>query len=141
MKSIALSDRGDVRVFLTKQFSKWAVDEAIDDNTLFDTAEKAFGGEVSADLGGYLFKQRVAREDGGKSGGYRTILCFRKSNDSRIFFLHGFPKSNKGNITSKEEKALKKIAKSLVDLSNEQVEGLKAKMAIRELGNEDGKPQ
>jgi hypothetical protein len=126
-----------VRVFLTKQFSKWAVDERVDDATLIKTAEEAFAGEVDADLGGYLFKKRVAREDGGKSGGYRTILCFRKSNDSRIFFLHGFPKSNKGNISSKEEKALKKIAKSLVDLLNEQVEGLKAKKAIRELGDED----
>ncbi|WP_323007563.1 type II toxin-antitoxin system RelE/ParE family toxin [Pseudorhodobacter sp.] len=126
-----------MRVFLTKQFSRWAADERVDDATLTETAEEAFGGEVDADLGGYLFKKRVAREDGGKSGGYRTILCFRKSNDSRIFFLHGFPKSNKGNITSKEEKALKKIAKSLVDLSNEQVEGLKAKKAIRELGEEN----
>lgn len=126
-----------MRVFLNKQFSKWAADEGIDDETLIETAEKAFAGEVDADIGGYLFKQRVAREDGGKSGGYRTILCFRKANDSRIFFLHGFPKSNKGNISSKEEKALKKIAKSLVDLSNEQVEGLKAKKAIRELELEE----
>jgi hypothetical protein len=122
---------------VNKQFSKWAAGEGIDDETLIETAEEAFGGEVDADLGGYLFKKRVAREGGGKSDGYRTILCFRKTNDNRIFFLHGFPKNNKGNISSKEEKALKKIAKSLVDLSNEQVDELKAKKTIREVGEED----
>jgi hypothetical protein len=40
-------------------------------------ATEAFAGQYDADLGGYLFKKRIARQDGGKSGGYRTILGFR----------------------------------------------------------------
>jgi len=31
-------------------------------------------GLIDADLGGLLYKKRVARPGGGKSGGYRTLL-------------------------------------------------------------------
>ena len=122
-----------MRVFAGKQFSRWANDEAISDEILIETAEEAFGGNVDADLGGYLFKKRLAREGGGKSGGYRTIICFRKSDSDRIFFLYGFPKNSKGNITAKEEKALKLLAKSMVNLSEDQIAELEQAGAIRAL--------
>jgi hypothetical protein len=122
-----------VRVFEQKQFSKWAAGEGIDDSTLIETAKEAFAGDLEADLGGYLFKKRVARRGGGKSGGYRTILCFRKANCDRIFFLHGFPKNRKDNISPKEERALQKVAMSLVQLSDGQIEDLKKMGSIREL--------
>lgn len=59
---------------------------------------------IDADLGGFLYKKRVARLGGGKSGGYRTLLSARIG--SRYVFLHGFPKSDKANITQDERKAL-----------------------------------
>jgi hypothetical protein len=128
-----------VRTFAQKLFSKWAAKEGLDDKTLIDTAKEAFAGEYEADLGGYLFKKRVAREGGGKSGGYRTVLCFKKANSDRIFFLYGFPKNQKASISGKEEKALKKVASVLVTLSNVQIEDLKKMGAIRELeGKDDG---
>lgn len=102
-----------------------------------ETAEEAFAGEVEADLGGYLFKKRIAREDGGKSGGYRTILCFRKSDSDRIFFLHGYPKNRKGNLSQREERALRIIAGSLVKLTDEQIMELAKRGALRELEDED----
>lgn len=122
-----------MRIFAAKQFSRWADAEAISDETLIETAEEAFDGNVDADLGGYLFKKRLAREGGGKSGGYRTIICFKRSDSDRIFFLHGFPKSSKGNITAKEEKALKLLAKSMVNLSEDQIAELEQAGAIRAL--------
>ncbi|NYS26384.1 type II toxin-antitoxin system RelE/ParE family toxin [Rhodobacteraceae bacterium 2376] len=122
-----------MRIFLEKQFSRWAADKAIGDETLIETAEEAFNGNVDADLGGYLFKMRLAREGKGKSGGYRTIICFRKSDSDRIFFLHGFPKNSKGNITAKEEKALKLVAKSMLKLSDDQIAELEKAGAIRAL--------
>jgi hypothetical protein len=128
-----------VRTFAQKLFSKWAAKEGLDDKTLIDTAKEAFAGEYEADLGGYLFKKRVARKGDGKSGGYRTVLCFKKANSDRIFFLYGFPKNQKASISGKEEKALKKVASVLVTLSNVQIEDLKKMGAIRELeGKDDG---
>lgn len=137
MKSVALSDRGNVRIFTQKQFNKWAAGEGVDDRTIIMTAKEAFAGEFEADLGGYLFKKRVARKGGGKSGGYRTVLCFQKANSDRIFFLHGFPKNQKDSISPKEEKVLKKVAAVLVTLSDDEIEDLKKLDEIREIKGTD----
>ena len=110
-----------MRVFKGKRFSRWAADEAISDTDLWKAAEEAFAGQVEADLGGYLFKKRIARSGGGKSGGYRTILGFRKSNSERIFFLYGFPKNARANITARERDALSINAAALVLSSDKTI--------------------
>lgn len=74
-------------------------------------------GLVDADLGGFLYKKRVARPGSGKSGGYRTLLSAKIG--SRFVFLHGFPKSDKANITQEEKKALQFAGKVFLDLSAE----------------------
>jgi hypothetical protein len=71
-----------------------------------------------------VFKQRVARDGSGKSGGFRTIILFRAG--SHTFFAHGFAKSEKANISAKELKALKKLAQVLLGFSNEQIVSAKA---------------
>lgn len=122
-----------MRIFTSKQFGHWASSEGISDSNLRISAKEAFAGQVEADLGGYLFKKRIARSGGGKSGGYRTILGFRKSNADRIFFLYGFPKNARANISSKEQEALRTVAGGLVNASDTQVEALKSKGSILEL--------
>ena len=122
-----------MRVFKGKKFRRWAFDEAISDDDLCRAAMEAFAGQFDADLGGYLFKKRIARSDGGKSSGYRTILGFRKSDSQRIFFLYGFPKNARANITSREQSALSTNATALVGLTDQQVEALKAKGTIFEM--------
>jgi hypothetical protein len=125
-----------VRVFVQKQFSKWAADAGLTDAVLTEAAKEAFAGQVEGDLGSGLFKKRIARAGGGKSGGFRTILCFRKTNSARIFFLYGFPKNDKGNISAREEKALKLLAKALLDLTDAQVSELELRGTMRELKDE-----
>jgi hypothetical protein len=122
-----------MRVFKGKQFSRWAAGEAVGDADLCQAAAEAFAGQYEADLGGYLFKKRIARQDGGKSAGYRTILGFRKSDSQRIFFLYGFPKNVRANITTKERSALSANATALVDAADRQIEELNAKGTIQEL--------
>lgn len=77
-------------------------------------------GRYDADLGGGVFKQRVAREGGGKSGGFRTIVLFRTGDHG--FFVHGFAKSDKANVSAKELKALKQLAGVLLGLSDDDLE-------------------
>jgi hypothetical protein len=72
-------------------------------------------GLIDADLGGFLYKKRVARPGGGKSGGYRTILSARIG--KRYVFLHGFAKKDKANITQDEKRALQFAGKVFLDLS------------------------
>ena len=70
------------------------------DATLLQAAQDVVAGQHDADLGGSVFKQRVAREGGGKSGGFRTIILFRVGGHS--FFAHGFAKNDKTNVSAKE---------------------------------------
>lgn len=122
-----------MRVFKGKHFSRWAAGESIGDAELCQNAAEAFSGQYEADLGGYLFKKRIARRDGGKSGGYRTILGFRKSDSERIFFLYGFPKNVRATVTARERSALGANASALVDADDRQIDALKAKGTIVEL--------
>ena len=66
-----------------------------------------------------MFKQRVARDGGGKSGGFRTIVVFRAGDHS--FFVHGFAKSDKANVSAKELKALRQLADVLLGFSGEEL--------------------
>ena len=79
-------------------------------------------GLIDADLGSGLCKKRIASGNRGKSSGYRLIVGARVG--ERYFFLHLFPKSEKGNITTKERKALRMLAKNLLDLSESDIRNL-----------------
>ena len=57
-------------------------------------------GLVDADLGGAIYKKRVALPGRGKSGGARTIVATRLS--ARWFFLYGFGKNDRSNIDKDE---------------------------------------
>lgn len=87
-------------------------------------ARDVAAGRYDADLGGGVFKQRVARDGGGKSGGFRTIILFRTGSHS--FFAHGFSKSDKANVSAKELKALKQLADVLLGFSKEKLQTAKA---------------
>ena len=72
-------------------------------------------GLIDADLGGLLYKKRLAGPSSGKSGGYRTLLSAKLG--ERYVFLLGFSKSDKANITQDEKKALQFAGKLLLELS------------------------
>jgi hypothetical protein len=76
-------------------------------------------GLIDADLGGYLYKKRVAIAGQGKSGGRRTILTFKAGKN--IFFLFGFSKNERDNISAKELKVLKHMAKELLGYNEKQL--------------------
>lgn len=94
--------------------------EKLLDAALCKAVKEMKSGLIDVDLGGYLYKKRVARPGGGKSGGYRTLLSARIG--SRYVFLHGFPKSDKVNITQDEKKALQFAGKVFLELSAEALE-------------------
>lgn len=130
-----------MRIYLEQRFGKWAEKEGIDDRRLFQSAREAFAGQVDADLGAYLFKKRIARDGQGKSGGYRTILCFRKANEDRIFFLHGFAKGVKENISALELNALMKLGQGLLSATEEQLHGLLTQGYVKRIGEDADEAQ
>ena len=98
-----------------KDFAKWQVGEKLRDAALCEAVREMESGLIDANLGGLLYKKRVARPGAGKSGGYRTVLSARIG--TRYVFLHGFPKSAKANISEDEKKALQYAGKVFLELS------------------------
>ncbi|MDQ7734071.1 type II toxin-antitoxin system RelE/ParE family toxin [Halomonas sp. SpR1] len=114
-----------MNVLKRKDFARWQTGEKLSDEALCRAVQEMESGLIDADLGGHLYKKRVARPDAGKSGGYRTLLSARVGH--RYVFLHGFPKSNKANITRDEKKALQYAGKVFLELSaKELVKALQA---------------
>ena len=101
-----------MRVFKNKPFARFARKAGLDDEVLRQAIDAAERGLVDADLGGGVIKQRVARQGGGKSGGFRTIVLFRHG--ERAFFVHGFAKSDLGNIRADELAAFRMLASHLL---------------------------
>jgi hypothetical protein len=125
-----------MRAFKNKWFHRWAHKEGIPDKVLLDTAKEIIEGKVEADLGGSLFKKRIARRGSGKSGGYRTIVGYKKGNSKQIIFLYGFGKKDKGNITAQEEAALSIVAENFLSATDSQVNRFLAENTILEVSHE-----
>ena len=111
-------------VYATKEFARFARKASLAASSLLRAAQAVAAGRHDADLGGGVFKQRVARDGGGKSGGFRTIILFRVGSHS--FFAHGFGKNDKANVSDRELKVLKQLADVLLSLSEEQLEAARA---------------
>jgi hypothetical protein len=69
--------------------------------------------EAGVSLGGGLRKVRIARQGGGKSGGYRTIYVFGGEHVP-IFLITVFAKNEKDNLTKAEQAELIAMSKALL---------------------------
>ena len=101
-----------MRILKTRDFVKFARRAKIADSSLRRATSDLERGLIDADLGGGVFKQRVAREGGGKSGGFRVLLVFRAGD--RAVFLDGFAKNERANIEGVELRALRRLAAALL---------------------------
>lgn len=111
-----------MKIFKNKWFSKFAREEGILDSDLCETVKDAERGLIDADYGGGVIKQRIARPNEGKSGGFRSIILYHRQD--KAFFVYGFPKKDRDNIKTDEIRWFKKMAKSTFALSEEQLEKL-----------------
>ena len=66
-----------------------------------------------------MYKKRIATSSKGKSGGFRTLLAFKM--DETAFFLYGFTKRQRANVSGKELKALKLLAREMFGLNDYQL--------------------
>ncbi len=108
-----------MRIFRTRSFQRFARNEGIDVESLCKAVQGAERGLVDADLGGGVIKQRVPRPGEGKSGGFRTVILYRANELS--FFVYGFPKSERRNITDDELKGFRKLAQEMLAYDEEQL--------------------
>jgi hypothetical protein len=104
----------------TKYFSRWARKSRINDDQFLSAAQDLESGLFSANLGGNLYKVRIASQSSGKNSGFRTIIAYRK--DDRLLYLYGFAKNERDNIDSMELESLKKLSKDYLSLSLSELE-------------------
>jgi hypothetical protein len=108
-----------MRIFKNKAFHRWAKEVGLSDNELKEAVNEISNGLYEANLGGNVFKKRIALDGRGKSAGARTIVAFRT--DKHVFFVYGYAKNVRSTISEQEEIALKKLAKLYFSFSDEQL--------------------
>jgi hypothetical protein len=111
--------KSTLRIFKNKSFARFAKKSEISDSALYQAVKNAEIGLIDADLGGGVIKQRIARDGNGKSGGFRTMILFKTG--SRAFFVYGFAKNEKDNISDEDLIALKKLAIKMQNYSDTEL--------------------
>ncbi|WP_445364867.1 type II toxin-antitoxin system RelE/ParE family toxin (plasmid) [Microbulbifer sp. ANSA001] len=124
-----------MRVFKNRQFAKWAKKEKLTDEALCDAVDLMESGTPHVNLGGGLVKQRVALKGKGKSGGVRSLIAFKRG--KRSFFIYGFSKGERSNISESEERNLKKYAKVLLNLSEKELAAYLAGSTLIEITRDE----
>jgi hypothetical protein len=89
--------------------------EVISDDALVSAVVEMEKGLIDAKLGGQVVKKRVALPGRGKRGGTRTLVAFKQGN--KAFFIYGFAKNEHANVSDKELRALKMLAKELLNFT------------------------
>ena len=115
-----MTENQRIRIYANRWFAKFAAKEKISDAMLADAVHRAEAGLIDGDLGSGLIKQRIARQGGGTSGGYRAILIFRSG--ERAIFVFAFAKSDKANLSAAELKVYRKAASIMLELGDDQIE-------------------
>lgn len=100
------------RVLKTKHFARWMKKTELTDESLCSAVDEMQQGLIDADLGGNLYKKRVGLANRGKRGGARTLLATNL--DNRWFFIFGFEKSDKANISNEEKIIALELAAELL---------------------------
>ncbi|ELR96720.1 type II toxin-antitoxin system RelE/ParE family toxin [Gloeocapsa sp. PCC 73106] len=124
-----------MRIFKNKWFAKFAKKEGISDAKLWDAIASVEFGRIDTDYGGGVIKQRIARANEGKSGGYRSIILYRR--DDKAFFIYGFAKSEQENIDEDEERGFKDLARVTFSLSEDELAKLIEKGVYKEVKCDD----
>lgn len=107
----------------------------LSDKALCMAVSEMESGLIDADLGGGVVKKRVSLPGRGKRGSARTLVATNKGN--RWFFVFGFEKNARANISKKELEALQNIATDLLELNSNQLDVHVDNQALQEICHDD----
>ncbi|MDR2934816.1 MAG: type II toxin-antitoxin system RelE/ParE family toxin [Candidatus Adiutrix sp.] len=109
-----------MNLYKTRSFARIAAKVGITEAMLKKTAEEISQGLIHADLGGNVFKQRVAPPERGQRGGGHIVVVIRPRED-RYIFLHCYLKKDQENIGPGEENAFLELGRIFSDLTEEDI--------------------
>ena len=107
------------RILKTRTFNRWLRKTLLTDTALLKAIDEMEQGLVDADLGGDVYKKRVALPGRGKSGSTRTLIATNRQD--RWFFMFDFEKNDKENITQAELAYLQKAAQVFLGYSDAEL--------------------
>jgi hypothetical protein len=108
------------RVFKTRHFERWMRKIELTDLVLCKAVTEMVSGLIDADLGGGVVKKRVALSGRGKRSGARTLVATNKA--TRWFFVFGFAKNEKDNISDAERQWLQAMADDMLARTDKQLD-------------------
>ena len=108
------------RILKTRTFNRWLRKTLLTDTALLKAIDEMEQGLVDADLGGNIYKKRVALPGRGKSGSTRTLIATNRQD--RWFFMFGFEKNDKENITQAELAYLQEVAQIFLGYSSDELQ-------------------
>jgi len=123
------------RVFKTRHFSRWMRKTELTDQALCAAVAEMSRGLIDADLGQGVVKKRVGLAGRGKRGGARTLIATNKG--TRWFFVLGFEKSERANITADELAALQDVAAELLGRTESALDTAVQDGALQEICHDD----
>jgi hypothetical protein len=103
---------------MLRAFRRWAIRVAVSRAELQDAAARLERGLIDANLGGNLYKQRIALPGRGRSGGARAIIATRFA--GIVVFLYGFEKNERESVTEREIELYRGIARELLAMNENQ---------------------
>lgn len=121
-------------IFKTRDFSQWAKKMKVSDSKLVEAIVEMEEGLIDAELGKFLYKKRIAIQNTGKRGGARTLIAYKAQD--RAYFIYGFAKNEKENISVKEKEALRRYAYALINMDSKQLHNAIIGGEIREVDYE-----
>lgn len=119
------------RVFKTRHFQRWMRKTELTDVALCKAIQEMASGLIDADLGGSVVKKRVGLAGRGKRGGVRTLIATNKGN--RWFFIFGFEKNERANVSDEELEGLQAIAVDLLARTGQQLDEAVTDGALQEI--------
>lgn len=123
------------RVFKTRFFVRQMQKIGLSDELLLNAVAEMERGLIDADLGGGVFKKRIALPNRVKSSSVRTLIATNKND--RWFFMLGFEKNQRDNIDKTELIALKEAAKTMLTLSDSQLDSVLTTQQLKEIHYEN----
>ncbi|WP_313345007.1 type II toxin-antitoxin system RelE/ParE family toxin [Stenotrophomonas sp.] len=127
-----------LRVFKTRVFVRMMRKSDLTDAALCAAVQEMTRGLIDADLGGGVLKKRVALPGRGKRGSTRTLLASNRGN--RWFFLFGYEKNVRADITPTERDALQLLAGDLLGMATAALDSAVEQGELQEIchGIENG---
>ena len=108
-----------MRIFKSRYFDRWVDNAAITSSQLREAVQELSNGLHDGNLGVGVYKKRIAQKGRGKRSSFRTLVAYQERD--KAFFMYGYAKNVKANISVKEKQGYRKLAREYLALNEEQL--------------------